>query len=243
MGQFFDDQVTIHNHAVNGRSTKSFIDEGRWQVVLDSLKSGDYVFIQFGHNDEKDQDPSRFTEPFGSYTENLSKFIAETRQKGATPILLTPIERRKFDEKGKLTDTHKDYPAAVRQLAKKKDVALIDLQKLTEKTVQSMGNERSKELYLWTEPTNRFPKGRQDDTHLRVNGAQTVAGLAVSALKKLPVGLAKHVVSQRPVIGLDNWFNKEINKKTASLTTTCGRILKTAAFRSWAIYSKQKAQH
>ena len=211
--QFFDDGVKIHNHAVNGRSTKSFIDEGRWQVVLDSLKPGDFLFIQFGHNDEKIKDSTRYTVPFVSYSDNLKTFITESRKKGAIPVLLTPIVRRKFDENGKLLETHKDYPVAMRQVAKEMNVPLIDMEKLTREMVQSMGPEKAKELYLWTSPTDRYPNGRQDDTHLKVKGAQKVASLVTQALKKLPLELAKHVVSQRPVVGLDNWFNREHNKK------------------------------
>lgn len=194
--EFFDEQVTVHNHAVNGRSTKSFITEGRWQTVLDSLKQGDYVFIQFGHNDQKDQDSARYTDPYGTYSQNLEKYVRESRDKGATPILLTSIVRRKFDENGQLLDTHGDYPLAMRAVAKELDVRLIDLQKLTADLVQSMGDEPSKEVYLWTEPNDRFPEGRQDDTHLRVVGAKKVAELVANELVKLPNDLAGHVVQQ-----------------------------------------------
>tara|TARA_R110002050_G_scaffold114468_4_gene229936 strand:+ start:1046 stop:1789 length:744 start_codon:yes stop_codon:yes gene_type:complete len=194
--EFFDEQVTVHNHAVNGRSTKSFITEGRWQTVLDSLKQGDYVFIQFGHNDQKDQDSARYTDPYGTYSQNLEKYVRESRDKGATPILLTSIVRRKFDENGQLLDTHGDYPLAMRAVAKELDVGLIDLQKLTADLVQSMGDEPSKEVYLWTEPNDRFPEGRQDDTHLRVVGAKKVAELVANELVKLPNDLAGRVVQQ-----------------------------------------------
>ena len=184
--EFFDEQVTVHNHAVNGRSTKSFITEGRWQTVLDSLKQGDYVFIQFGHNDQKDQDSARYTDPYGTYSQNLEKYVRESRDKGATPILLTSIVRRKFDENGQLLDTHGDYPLAMRAVAKELDVDLV----------QSMGDEPSKEVYLWTEPNDRFPEGRQDDTHLRVVGAKKVAELVANELVKLPNDLAGRVVQQ-----------------------------------------------
>ncbi|MDX9882580.1 MAG: GDSL-type esterase/lipase family protein [Prolixibacteraceae bacterium] len=215
--QFFDDQVVVHNHAVNGRSSKSFISEGRWQAVLDSLQKGDYVFIQFGHNDQKINAPERYAEPFGSYTENLAKYISESRSKGAIPVLFTSIVRRKFNEKGKLTDTHGDYPVAVRELAKKMDVPLVDLQKSTQKVVQALGDEKSKKMYLWAEPDSRFPEGRKDDTHLCVDGARKVASLAATELKKLNLGLSQHVVEQRKVVGLDNWFNREYHKKTGKL--------------------------
>lgn len=181
---FFDTTVTVKNHAVNGRSTKSFIDEGRWKMVLDSLKPGDFVFIQFGHNDEKFQDSTRYTIPFGSYTENLKRFVTESLEKGATPVLLTSIVRRKFDETGKLTDTHGDYPIATRKVASELNVPLIDLQKLTEDWVNGLGDEPSKAMFLWTEPDEKFPEGRKDDTHLCEKGAREVARIAMEEAKK-----------------------------------------------------------
>ena len=193
LNQFFDDGVVVKNHAVNGRSTKSFINEGRWKAVLDSLKPGDYVFIQFGHNDEKSNDTTRYTTPFGTYSANLVKFISEARAKKAIPVLLTPIVRRKFDESGKLIPTHGQYPEAVKQVARKLKVPLIDMDKLTGELVEATGDEPSKKMYLWTEPASRFPEGRKDDTHLSVEGATRFAGLAVEDLKKLHLKLSKHV--------------------------------------------------
>ena len=190
---FFNSTVTIKNHAVNGRSTKSFIDEGRWQAVLDSLQPGDFVFIQFGHNDQKIQDSTRYTTPFGTYGENLEKFVAETRAKGATPILFTSIVRRKFDKDGKLTDTHGDYPVTVRQVAQKLNVPLVDLQKFTEDWVNAMGVEPSKKMFLWTEPNEKFPEGRKDDTHLSQEGAKEVARLAMEECKKQNLVFAEYL--------------------------------------------------
>lgn len=193
LSSFFNSTVTIKNHAVNGRSTKSFIDEGRWQAVLDSLESGDFVFIQFGHNDQKIKDSTRFTGPFGTYTENLEKFVTETRAKGATPILFTSIVRRKFGEDGKLTDTHGDYPVATRKVAQKLNVSLIDLQKLTEDWVNNLGDEPSKKMFLWTEPNEKFPEGRKDDTHLAIKGATEVARLAIEDCKKQNLAFVKYL--------------------------------------------------
>ena len=193
LGSLFDEKVSVSNHAVNGRSTKSFIDEGRWDAVLDSLKSGDYVFIQFGHNDQKDYDLARYTTPFGTYTENLEKFVVEILDKGATPILFTSIVRRKFGEYEKLIDTHGDYPVATRNVAKEMKVALIDLQNITEKWVNSLGDEPSKEMFLWTEPTDKFPEGRKDDTHLCEKGALEVARLAMEECKKQKLPFSKHL--------------------------------------------------
>jgi lysophospholipase L1-like esterase len=182
--ELLKEHITLKNHAVNGRSTKSFIYEGRWQAVLDSLGHGDYVFIQFGHNDQKAEDPSRYAVARNGYLRNLEKFVAETRQKGATPVLFTSIVRRKFDETGKLTDTHGEYPEVVREIASAFQVTLIDLEQLTKRLVEDTGVEASKALYLWTEPTERFPNGRQDDTHLSLEGARQLAWMAGVEMKK-----------------------------------------------------------
>ncbi len=193
LGEYFDEFVKVDNHAVNGRSSKSFIDEGRWQAVFDSLKPGDFVFIQFGHNDQKDYDSTRYTTPFGTYSENLERFVSETREKGATPVLFTSIVRRKFGEDGKLVDTHGEYLLAVKSVAKEMNVPLIDLQKLTENWVNSIGDEPSKKMYLWTEPDDKFPEGRKDDTHLSADGAKKVAQLALDECKKQNIPFTKHL--------------------------------------------------
>ena len=189
---FVDQPVEVKNRAVNGRSTKSFINEGRWKSVLDSLHTGDYVFIQFGHNDAKIQDTTRFTDPFTTYRKNLERFVRETREKGATPILFTSIVRRKF-ENGFLTDTHGNYPMVVRQVAAEMNVSLIDLQLLTAGAVSALGDEASKNIYLWTPPTGKFPEGRKDDTHLNIEGANLVAKLAAQQLILLDNSLSKFI--------------------------------------------------
>ncbi|MDO9613659.1 MAG: rhamnogalacturonan acetylesterase [Bacteroidota bacterium] len=190
--EFVDENVEIKNRAVNGRSTKSFISEGRWKAVLDSLNTGDYVFIQFGHNDQKIQDSTRYTEPFTSYRKKLERFVRETREKGAIPILFTSIVRRKF-ENGFLTDTHGDYPLVVKQVAAEMNVPLVDLQLMTAGAVTALGDEVSKQIYLWTSPTDKFPEGRKDDTHLSAEGATLVAKLVVQQLVLLDNSLAKRI--------------------------------------------------
>lgn len=190
--EFVDSSVEIKNRAVNGRSSKSFITEGRWKAVLDSLKTGDYVFIQFGHNDQKIQDSTRYTEPFTTYRNNLERFVRETREKGATPILFTPIVRRKF-ENGFLIDTHGNYPVATRMVATEMNVPLVDLQMLTTGAVTALGEEPSKQIYLWTPPTEKFPKERNDDTHLSVEGARLVAKLAAQQLILMDNSFAKQL--------------------------------------------------
>lgn len=189
---FVESSVCVKNRAVNGRSSKSFLSEGRWKNILDSLNAGDYVFIQFGHNDQKIQDTTRYTEPYTSYKANLKRFVTETQMKGAFPILFTSIVRRKFIN-GFLTDTHGDYPRMVRKLAEEKNIPLVDLQLLTAGAVTALGDESSKKIYLWTTPSTAFPEGRKDDTHLSVEGAKLVAKLAAQQLKMFDNTLAKRI--------------------------------------------------
>jgi lysophospholipase L1-like esterase len=192
----FDDTVKVSNHAVNGRSSKSFMDEGRWQIVLNSLQTGDYVIIQFGHNDQK-PDEARHTDPYTTYKNNLEKYVTDTRAKGAFAILCTSIVRRKFDEKGMLVDTHGEYTDAVRQAAKEFIVPLLDLHLGTKNLISELGPEKSKSLYVYALPgayPNR-PEGAQDDTHLNSEGAAAVARMAVEDMKALKLPLADHLKS------------------------------------------------
>lgn len=191
--KFFGDGVTIRNHAVNGRSTKSFIDEGRWDAVLKQLRAGDWVFIQFGHNDEKKEDPARYAAPGEAYRKNLARFVEETRGRGAHPVLLTPVMRRRFDQEGKFFDTHGEYPDAVRTLAKELNTPLIDLHKSTQALIERHGAEGSKKLFLWIGPGEykSLPSGRQDDTHFSEYGAREVAALAVAGIRELKLELAR----------------------------------------------------
>jgi pectinesterase len=187
---FFDESfVEVENHAMNGRSSLSFLNEGRWKPILEKMKPGDYVFIQFGHNDEK-ADTARHTDPETTYKAILRKYITETREKGGIPILLTSIVRRKFNEQGKLVETHGDYPQAVRELAGEMNVVLIDHNLSSKAFVERLGDEASKKLFMWVEKgTNpACPEGKQDDTHLRAGGARAMARLVVNELaEKIPV--------------------------------------------------------
>lgn len=181
----FKEPARLVNHAVNGRSSKSFRDEGRWQNVLLQLEPGDFVVIEFGHNDEKNEDPTRYAAAGTDYKENLRRFIRETRAKGATPILATPVNRRKFDERGQLTDTHGAYPDAMRAVAAEEKVPLIDLHKLTRPLLEKLGPEDSKSLFVWVQPGEYeiLPKGRQDDTHFNAKGALAVSELVVAEIR------------------------------------------------------------
>ncbi len=190
---YFREGVRIENHSANGRSSKSFRDEGRWKTVQSRLKSGDYVIIQFGHNDEKDKSPDRYTVPYGTFDQNLTRYVEDTRKAGAHPILATAIVRRKFNADGKLEDTHGDYIKSVRELAPKFDVPLLDLNRSSEELVQRMGPECSKQLYKWTEPGD-YPEQKsafKDDTHLNAFGASRICDLAIIDLKAKVPELAK----------------------------------------------------
>lgn len=194
MPQFFNNHVKIENAAISGISSKSFRDEGAWKKVIDQVQPGDYLFIQFGHNDEHSDSVSH-TEPRTSFRQNLINYITETKAKGAYPVLFTSIVRRNFDNNGHLEDTHGDYVTVVRELAKEQNVPLIDLNKKTGDLVQSLGPEDSKKLYLYFEPGafGNIPEGKKDDTHLCVYGATKVAELAVQGMKELNLGLVKYL--------------------------------------------------
>jgi len=184
---FFNDNIVVINKAVNGRSTKSFINEKRWDSIYKKLKKGDYVLIEFGHNDEKIEDSTRYTNPHTSYRYNLIRFVKESREKGAIPILLTSIARRNFNEKGVLVPTHGDYPLETRLVAQEYKVPFIDLEYYTELLEQSYGPERSKQLHLHYKAGENpyYDKDKADDTHLSLKGATAIAQIAVEQIRLL----------------------------------------------------------
>jgi lysophospholipase L1-like esterase len=193
---YFQDSVRIVNLAANGRSSKSFRDEGRWQPVLDQLQSGDYVIIQFGHNDEKGKGPARQTEPFGSFKQNLERYVREVRERGGKPILATSIVRRTFDAHGgALKDTHGDYIVATRQVAAEQQVPLLDMQRDSAQMVQKLGPEWSKRLYMSFQPGEfgSLPEGLEDITHFNAYGASRMCDLAVEEMAGAVPDLAKRL--------------------------------------------------
>ena len=210
LGGFFTEDIIVDNHAVNGRSSKSFIDEGRWDKVLSRIKPGDYVVIQFGHNDEKPK-ADRHTDPGTTFDANLERFVNESRERGAIPILMNAIVRRNFlapcDQPGHIVasdnqvegdtlyDTHGAYLDSPRNVAKKLNVPFVDANKITHELVQGLGREESKKLYMWVEPNTvpAVPKGSVDNTHLNIYGARVVAGLLVDAMAEVVPALAPYV--------------------------------------------------
>ena len=191
---YFINDVEIQNHAVNGRSTKSFINEHRWDTVMSRLKAGDFVLIQFGHNDEKTEDTTRSAPAHTLYKENLIRFVNDVRSKGATPILITPVMRRSFDAQGKFTDTHGDYPAVVKEVGTQMNVPVIDLHKSSEALIVKEGEENSKRLFLHI-PPNHFKdtKAREDNTHFSEYGASSIAALVCQAIKEQNLPMAKYL--------------------------------------------------
>lgn len=210
---YFDDNIRIDNHAVNGRSSRSFINEGRWDTVISRMKPGDYVIIQFGHNDEKPK-ADRHTDPGSTFDYNLAKFVRETREHGGIPVLMNAVVRRNFakvlpknddDEKlrnttfkdanelvegDSLVDTHGLYIVAPRDVAKRMNVHFVDANRITHELEQGLGREASKKLHMWFLPNEEpsVPKGRQDNTHYNIYGAHTVARLLADALcEEVPV--------------------------------------------------------
>ncbi len=190
---FFDSTVTVDNRAKNGRSTRTFIEEGRWQPVVDNLHEGDYVLIQFGHNDEVPTKKS-YTTP-KDFTANLEKFVNESRSKKAIPVLITPVARRKFDSTGKIEETHAEYTQLVKNVAKSLDVPLIDLDKESQEMVQQFGVEASKYLYNYLSPGQNphYPDGREDNTHFSELGARKMAEIVLHDIEKLHLELAGRI--------------------------------------------------
>src|SRR4051794_10715321 len=177
---FFDSTVDVDNVAQNGRSPRSFIEENRWQQVMDNLQEGDYVFIQFGHNDEVKEKVGRYTTP-EEFSANLERFVKDTRSKKAIPVLITPVARRKFDSTGKLVNTHEVYAELVKNVAAKQQVPLIDLNEKSMALLQQLGPDDSKFLFDYLTPGEHpnYPSGKQDNTHFNELGARKMAEIVL----------------------------------------------------------------
>jgi lysophospholipase L1-like esterase len=195
---FKDGTVKIDNRAMNGRSTKTFISEGRWQAIVDALQKGDFVFIQFGHNDESKDKGERYTPP-EDYRRNLARFVDEVRAKAANPVLLTPVMRRRFDKDGKFYDTHGEYPDIVRSVAREKRAPLIDMHLKSEGVIVRYGVDDSRRLFLQLKPGENanYPNGAEDNTHFNPLGAGEMAKLAVEGIRENKLKLAKWLKSDQ----------------------------------------------
>lgn len=224
-GQLFrtlvKEPAKVENHARNGRSTKSFIDENRWTPIVDRLRVGDWVIIQFGHNDEKADKPEVYADPHRAYRDNLIRFVRESISHGAQPVLATSVVRRKW-ENAKLVPTHGDYPEVARQVAREEGIPLIDMESLTHDLETAYGEEGSKKLHLWFEPgeIEAAPKGIRDDTHYSEEGALKVAQLAAAEMHLLHLDIARWIdwsgfenppVPWSPDLGDGTYLNPIIN--------------------------------
>lgn len=192
---FWDSTVTVVNRAKNGRSTKTFLSEGLWKSIYDEAGEGDYVFIQFGHNDESPEKKERYATP-DTFKMNLHRFIRETKEKKAIPILFTPVSRRKFDKSGNAVPTHEQYSALVKEVATETGVLFIDLDEKSRALYQQMGEENSKLLFLQLQPGEHpnYPEGKTDNTHFTELGARLIAQLVLKELKALNIELTERVV-------------------------------------------------
>lgn len=196
MLRYLKDEVWMRPFGFNGRSTKSFIEEGHLKEIAEEIETGDFLLIQFGHNDEK-TDPERHTDAYGSYQENLRCMIQTARERGAYPVLITSIARRLFQEDGSFcAGSHGDYPQAMRKLAEEEKVPLVDLCRITEQYLAATGDLASRPWYVW-------PK---DNTHLKPEGAVLFAGFLAAELEKLGEPYTSLFVSrekQLENVGLD----------------------------------------
>lgn len=245
---FFTDDILVDNHALNGRSTLSFINGGHWQKVYDAIQPGDYVFIQFGHNDEKIKSENRGTRPGtpepalcpdqwgrpASFDDNLRKFVNDTRQKGGIPVLFNCIARRSFFEnknaaeeddlfgKGitlksegdKLVETHiitrgdgtvDDYLEAPRRIAREMNVPFVEMNAISKQVIEGEGVEGSKGLFCWlpAETYASAPKGREDNTHLRISGARKMCAATIDAIGEAVPALKPYIRKYDLVVAQD----------------------------------------
>jgi len=196
LSYYFDaDALRVEDRARSGRSSKSFYDEGAWTPIREALQPGDFLFIQFGHNDEKQDDPNRYTDPDTTYPAYLMRYVEETRASGANPVLLTPIHRNSWASATVLKDSHGAYPDAVRALAKTHDIPLIDMHARTEEFFEHLGQERTTRLFINLRPGlyPNYPEGKPDNTHLQEKGAYAISALAIDAIREQRLPLRQYL--------------------------------------------------
>jgi len=184
------DTVEVINLAANGRSSKSYIDEGRWKEAL--ARRGDYYLIQFGHNDEPGKGPERETDPKTTFRANIRRYVEESRGIGATPVLITSLVRRIYNQDGTIKTTQTPYVTEVRGLAKEMQVALVDLHAISTADAEQAGDD------VWADLSPRDDKGVVDRTHLNAKGGNVVGRMVVDALRKAVPALAPLFKAQAP---------------------------------------------
>lgn len=179
--------VTVRNHALSGRSTRSFRDEGLFKPVQEGMKSGDLLLIQFGHNDEKDA-ANLHTDPDSTYPEFLAWYCDEALSHGTQPVLITPVSRRWWIPGGEMLYTHGEYPAAMRKLAAERDLPLVDLKAASRALYLQLGEEKTAELFVRIAKGENpdFPDGHDDKTHFNATGAKIIANLVAEGLQADP---------------------------------------------------------
>jgi lysophospholipase L1-like esterase len=199
LGFYLADDVQVVNHARNGRSTRSFVTQGRLDAALDAVHPGDVVLVQFGHNDAKESDPERFTEPWGAYVAHLRAYVTRARAAGAVPVLATPVERRNFDDDGWALPSHGEYPDAMRAAAAELGAPLVDVQRDSLALWQELGPRTTLEYFL------HAPDGRRDNTHFNPPGAAAVALIVARGLRAAGV-LRDDEVRRLDAPVPDDWF-------------------------------------
>ncbi len=186
--RYFKDDMAVANHAESGESLKSFVTEMRFDKVLSKLRAGDWVMIQFGHNDQKTQWPQTYVDAATTYRDWLRTYIGEVRQRGATPILVTSPERRNFDSQGHVRPTLAEYAEAMRAVARERNVALLDLNAASVRLYEALGPSMA---------PSAFADGGNDKTHHNEYGARLLARAVIEALRTsdltLTAGLAAHI--------------------------------------------------
>lgn len=182
--RFFNENIIVRNYAQNGRSSRTFIEQGWWDSITRNVRPNDFVIIQFGHNDQAKDKPDRYTNPI-EYTKNLSRFVDDIQLKGANPIICTSVVRRRFDNEGVFLDSHGQYVELARQVARKKNVPLIDMYKKSKELLIKLGKKNSISLFFHTTEGESplFPNGKIDNTHFREQGALAMDSIFIEGLK------------------------------------------------------------
>jgi len=229
LGKYFKDNIKVENNAIAGISSKTFITEGYFDKILQKIKPGDYLFIQFGHNDATPSRPERYTDPNTTFKDYINQYIDQTREKGATPVLITPVARRTYNEKtGLFSHAYEDYSMAMKQIAQEKDVVLLDLSTRSKVYLETIGIENSKSIFLYVKPGESkgefYRNGIEDKTHFQEYGADQMAKLVIEEILLSPLPLKEYVIDERKNAPLmiktfddiaNHWAKGDIEELTA----------------------------